>query len=117
MRSLIFMFTLVLYGYSAMDLQGWVRVPQVVLHLLEHHSDFGHHDKQVNGHDEHEGDHDPFSNDGHDQFCSSNGTLALLPGKYAYCLSVAPLTGTLGTTRSVFPESAFSGTVGNPPKA
>ena len=44
MRTLLFTFTLVLYGFSAMDMHEWVRVPQVFVHLLEHHSAFGHHD-------------------------------------------------------------------------
>ena len=35
MRRLLFLFTLALYAWSAMELHEWVRVPETLVHLVQ----------------------------------------------------------------------------------
>jgi hypothetical protein len=118
MRRLLFVLTLAVYGFSAMDLHEWVRVPQVVLHLLEHHSDLGHHDEEGSQHGDH-GDHDhsPFDEDCHGEFCACSGLLALCSTEGSALISLLPLTTTLGAQELPMASGAFTGGVWNPPKS
>jgi hypothetical protein len=118
MRRYLFLLTLALYGFSAMDLHEWVRVPQVVLHLLEHHSDLGHHDEEGSTHG-HDGDHDhmPFDEDCHGEFCACSGMIALPMDHHAWVVSLVPLTTTMGVAELPLASGAFTGGVWNPPKA
>lgn len=118
MRQLLFALTLALYGFSAMDLHEWVRVPQVVLHLLEHHSDWGHHDEEGSEHG-HEGEHDhtPFDFDCHGEFCGCGGMIALAIDRSPLLVSSVPLSTTLGVAELPIASGAFTGSVWNPPKA
>ena len=118
MPRLLFLLTLALYGYSAMDMREWVRVPQVVLHMLEHHSDLGHHDEEGSDHEHGTGhDHMPFDCDCHGEFCACSGTVALSTEPQAALISLVPLTATLGAAELPIASGAFSGNVWNPPKA
>lgn len=118
MRRLLFLLTLALYGFSAMELHEWARVPQVVLHLLEHHSDLGHHDEEGSDHG-HEGDHDhtPFGSDCHGEFCACSGMIALGSDDASPLISLVPLTTTLGGIELPIASGAFTGGVWNPPKS
>ena len=117
MRRYLFLLTLALYGFSAMDLHEWVRVPQVVLHLLEHHSDLGHHDENGADHGDTEHDHTPFDEDCHGEFCACSGMIALPSDQRAWVVSLIPLTTTLGVAELPIASGAFTGGVWNPPKA
>ena len=116
MRRLLFLLTLALYGFSAMDMHEWVRVPQVVLHLLEHHSDLGHHDNESGEHQDHDGDHSPFGTDCHGEFCACSGMIALLTDQRSLHISLVPITTTLGAAELPIASGAFTGGVWNPPK-
>ena len=118
MRHLLFALALLAYGSSSMELHEWARVPQVVLHLLEHHSDLGHHDAEGSDHG-HGGDHDhsPFSEDGHGDLCACGGMVALPTDQRAQGVSAIPLETTLGITELPIASGAFTGGVWNPPKA
>lgn len=121
MRRALFLLTLVLYAWSAMEMHEWVRVPQVVNHILVHHSDFGHHDPDGPGHHhkdvpDQEHSHTPFNDGCHDAFCVSGGMplIATLP-KYSLvppsmALELMPVYTESGIT-------SFSGSKWNPPKA
>lgn len=100
-----------------MDMHEWVRVPQVLVHLLEHHSDLGHHDEDTGEHHGHESDHDPFAEDCHGEFCACSGMVALTPASSGHLLSSAMLTTTVGASTCPLALNAFSGNVWNPPKA
>ncbi|QQR86943.1 MAG: hypothetical protein IPJ76_01575 [Flavobacteriales bacterium] len=117
MRRLLFLLTLAVYGFSAMELHEWVRVPQVVLHLLEHHSDLGHHDEETSDHHDHDGDHDPFGKGCHGEFCACSGMIALPTDQRASIVCLLPLTTTLGEAKLPIALGAFAGGVWNPPKA
>lgn len=118
MRRLVFLITLALYGFSAMELHEWARVPQVVMHLLEHHSDLGHHDAAGSGHD-HDSDHEhtPFGEDCHGELCACSGLVALPTDDSGLVTSLVPLTTTLGVAQLPIASGAFTGGVWNPPKA
>ncbi len=118
MRRCLFLLTLALYGFSAMDLHEWARVPQVVLHLLEHHSDLGHHDEEGSDHG-HDADHDhtPFDEDCHGEFCACIGLVALPTDGRPLLISIVPLKTTLGMAELPIASGAFTGGVWNPPKA
>ena len=118
MRRHLFLLTLALYGFSALDLHEWARVPQVALHLLEHHSDLGHHDEEGSEHG-HDSDHDhtPFDADCHGEFCACSGMIALPTDQRALLVSLAPLTTTMGMAELPIATGAFTGGVWNPPKA
>lgn len=118
MSRLLFALTLALYGFSAMELHEWVRVPQVVLHLLEHHSDLGHHDEEGTDHgDDNDHDHTPFDEDCHGEFCACSGMLALSCDHRTASIPLVPLTTTLGVAELPIASGAFTGGVWNPPKA
>lgn len=117
MRRLLFFFALALYGSTAMDLHEWVRVPQVFVHLLEHHSDFGHHhdDAAEHGHDDEEDGHNPFGHAQHEACGASS--LASLPCDPCSLSLIVPS----GADAPVAVElaaalSAYSGSKWNPPK-
>lgn len=118
MSRFLFAITLALYGFSAMELHEWVRVPQVVLHLLEHHSDLGHHDKDGSHHG-HDGQHDhsPFDKDCHGEFCACSGMVALTVEQRASAIVHVPLTTILGLAELPIASGTFTGGVWNPPKA
>jgi hypothetical protein len=115
MRTLLFTFTLVLYGFSATDMHEWVRVPQVFVHLLEHHSAFGHHDAEHSQDDAHDGDHDPFDDGCHEVFCACTGAL-FLPLEQGVVLSVRSEGFALGSIWITRQLEGFSGSAWNPPK-
>ena len=117
MRRLLFLLTLALYGYSATDMHEWVHVPQVVAHLLEHHSDLGHHDEDIGSHHDPAGHHDPFSEDCQGEFCACGGLVAVAPVPVGHLLSLAPLSVTVGGALQAVVPCAFTGNVWNPPKA
>lgn len=123
MRRLLFIFTLALYGYSALELHEWVRVPQVAMHFLEQHtSEEFHalfHAEHGTAGAEEGGDHDhtPFEEDCHGAFCACGGPIALPPNSSGLLLSTAPLAVAVGTWCSPLALNAFSGNVWNPPKA
>ncbi|MBK7752048.1 MAG: hypothetical protein IPI41_05365 [Flavobacteriales bacterium] len=118
MRRLLFLLALSLYGSSAMELHEWARVPQVVMHLLEHHSDLGHHDPagSAHGHDS-DHDHTPFGEDPHGELCACSGMIALSSEHGSSVISLVPLTTTLGVVELPIASGAFTGGVWNPPKA
>lgn len=117
MRQLLFALTLAVYGFSAMDLHEWVHVPQVVAHLLEHHSDLGHHDEDTGTHHDPAGHQDPFSKDCHGEFCACGGFAAIVPGPVGQLVTLAPLATPMGGLLLTSAPSAFTGNVWNPPKA
>ena len=116
MRRLVFLLTLALYGFSAMELHEWVRVPQVLVHLLEHHSDFGHHhdDPVEHGHDEEQG-HSPFGHD-HHEACPTATLVSLPTGAQVFTLFLPASVSALGSSEMVTALSDFSGSKWNPPK-
>ena len=116
MRRLLFMLTLALYGYSAMDLHEWAHVPATIAHLLEHHSDFGHHDEEGSGQGhEHPGSHNPFGGDCHETFCACSGAAFVVMHQtmgIAYQEAAIAL-GELPVEMNII---SGSGSVWNPPK-
>ena len=112
MRAILFSLVLALYGFSAFELHEWVRVPQAVLHVLEHHSDLGHHDKDVNGH---EGDHNPFD-DGCDEFLCACASPAFLPALAVDLVLLENSGQVLACPEQPLLVSVFSGNIWNPPK-
>ncbi|MEO8589760.1 MAG: hypothetical protein ABI432_10355 [Flavobacteriales bacterium] len=118
MRRALFLIALALYGFSAMDMHEWVRVPHVLVHLLEHHSDLGHHDAEGTGHHHDKpGDHDPFGGGCHEVFCACNGAVVINSDALRHVFSVLPLMTTLGMAELPIASGAFTGGVWNPPKA
>ena len=123
MRRLLFLLTLALYGFSALELHEWARVPQVVMHFLEQHTSEEYHTlchaDHGSGGTQQAGEHDhtPFDEDCHGEFCACSGMVALPPVATAHLLSSALLTTTIGATFSPMTPGAFSGNVWNPPKA
>ncbi|MGV9012827.1 MAG: hypothetical protein ACOH13_09565 [Flavobacteriales bacterium] len=115
MRAILFSFVLALYGFSALELHEWVHVPQTVLHVLEHHSDLGHHDKDVNGHEEHESDHNPFD-DGCDEFLCACASPAFLPEMPVEFILLENSGQVLVCPEQPVLMRAFSGNIWNPPK-
>ncbi len=115
MRTILFTIVLSLYGFSALEMHEWVRVPQAVAHLLEHHSSWGHHDKQVNGHDEHEGDHNPFD-DGCDELLCACATPAFFPEHAGMSVLLSTSISTMSGPEQLAKLATYSGNVWNPPK-
>jgi len=115
MRTVLFSLVLALYGFSALELHEWVRVPQAVLHILEHHSDLGHHDEQANGHDGHDSDHNPFD-DGCNEVLCACASPAFLPERPAQFVLLSSAVQTLACLELPVMLSAFSGNIWNPPK-
>lgn len=116
MRTL-FLLTMALYGFSAMDLHEWVRVPQVVMHLLEHHSDLGHNDDVTGEHHNHKDHDDPFAEDCHGEFCACSGLVALSPVNGSLRISIACITTVVSAHVLDVAPCGFAGNVWNPPKA
>lgn len=115
MHRFLFLVTLALYGFSAMDLHEWTQVPRVIVHLLEHHSDLGHHDEVVNGQHEHDGDHDPFDDGCHEEFCACGGP-AFLPMHQRVSIVRSDVAMTLIGPAINARLNSYSGKVWNPPK-
>lgn len=121
MRRILFLLTLALYAWSATEMHEWVRVPKVVLHLLEHHSDFGHHDEEGEGghHDElpgEEHDHSPFDEGCSDEFCACSG-IALVPLRHNIRLVLSRASIELSPAEETLHFVSFSGSKWNPPRA
>ena len=117
MRRLLFMLTLALYGYSAMDLHGWADVPATIAHLLEHHSDFGHHhdDPAEHGHGDDEDGHIPFRHE-HHEACGASSIVSLPADPYTISVIIPTSTSALVPAEVAVALSAFSGSKWNPPK-
>ena len=103
MRRLLFLLTLTVYGFSALELHEWLHVPQVVMHFLEQHTS--------------EDFHDPFSEDCHGEFCACSGLVALSPVNRSLLISLQPLTTKVGAQFLNVAPSGFTGNVWIPPKA
>ena len=116
MRILFSALILMVYGSGAMDLHEWVRVPQVVLHLLEHHSDFGHHHDNAaeHGHEDSDG-HNPFGHEQHEA-CATTSLVSLPAEPQVFLLVVPASVSALGSSEMVTALSDFSGSKWNPPK-
>ena len=119
-RALVLL-TRVLYAWSATEMHEWVRVPQVVAHLLEHHSDFGHHDPDGPGHHhddvpDQEHDHSPFDDGCHNEFCACSGMAVVLTAPQP-ALQVPTAAMQLAPEYSETDFASFSGSKWNPPKA
>ncbi len=122
MRRLLFLLTLALYGFSAMELHEWLHVPQVVMHFLEEHTSedlhgLFHADHDGGAPEHHDEDHAPFEKDCHGEFCACGGLVALAPVNPSFPISIAPLTTPVGAALLPMALNAFSGNVWNPPKA
>ena len=116
MRRLLFLLTMALYGFAAMDLHEWARVPQVLVHLLEHHSDFGHHDDEASahGHGDEEG-HNPFN--GHtDEACGAMTLLSVAADDTEMVMTVPSMERALVPTADEDALMAHTGSKWNPPK-
>lgn len=116
MRRLLFLLTLGFYGFAAMDLHEWARVPQVVVHLLEHHSDLGHHHENAaeHGHGDDEG-HDPFQ--GHpDEACAAMTLLSIVADHSEVIMTVPFIGRTLVPLEDDDALLAHTGSKWNPPK-
>lgn len=121
MRRLLFLLTLTVYGFSALELHEWLHVPQAVMHFLEQHTSEEFHDLF---HDEHTGaeqhdehDHDPFSEDCHGEFCACGGLVALSPVNGSFRISTASIATMVGAHVLDGQPRGFSGNIWNPPKA
>ena len=116
MRRALLLLTLALYGFIAMDMHEWVRVPQVVLHLLEHHSDLGHHHDNAteHGHEDTD-DHNPFGHEQHEA-CATASLVSLAAEPQVLSLFVPASVSALGSSEMVTALSDFSGSKWNPPK-
>lgn len=121
MRRFLFVITLGLYAFSALELHEWLHVPQVVVHFLEEHTsetfhDLFHEDHTVaHEHDEH--DHDPFDEDCHGEFCACSGFVALSPVHDRLRISPVPFATEMGGDVLNVAPCGFAGNVWNPPKA
>lgn len=121
MRRALFFLALALYSWGTLEMHEWVRVPGVVLHLLEHHSDLGHHDEDGPGHrhadlppGEH--DHSPFDDGCNEQFCGCSSQ-ALLPLRDAITFAIPSPAVRLLTSDVEARVASFSGSKWNPPRA
>ena len=116
MRTLLYTLTLALYGFSAMELHEWVRVPQVLIHLLEHHSDLGHHRDAPAEHG-HGGD------EGHNPFGHHNNEVCGIASVVSLPVDPCTLSGMVPTSIALpvpsemaLALSDYSGSKWNPPK-
>lgn len=127
MRRILFLLTLVLFSWSTLEMHEWTRVPEVLAHMLEHHSDLGHQD-DADGHcadepksardhaHDHDHDHSPFAGGCHGDACAAD-MFAGLPIQYATRFVVpAPGVQLIGTDVEAHLAS-FSGSKWNPPKS
>lgn len=121
MRRLLFIFTLAIYGFSAMEAHEWLHVPQVVMHFLEGHTgeEFHDlfHDEHTGGQQHEEHDHNPFKEDCHGEFCAGSGLIALPPLNVAYHISLPPHATSVGVHVLNVALSGFTGNTWIPPKA
>lgn len=117
MRQLLFLLTTALYGFNAMELHEWAHVPQVVGHLLEHHSDLGHHHDvpAEHGHSDDADGHNPFGHD-HNEACGASSVISLPLDPYTISLIVPTSTSLLAPPHLAIALSAFTGSKWNPPK-
>lgn len=116
MRHLLFLLTLGFYGFAAMDLHEWARVPQVLVHLLEHHSEFGHHhdDASDHGHGDEE-EHNPFK--GHaDEACASMTLWSVAADHTVIVMTVPSMERGLIPLEDEDALMAHTGSKWNPPK-
>jgi hypothetical protein len=121
MRRIFFLLTLGLYAWSATEMHEWVRMPQVLSHLLEHHSDFGHHDGDGTQHDHgalpaSEHDHSPFDDGCGHEFCAC-GASALIATRPQVLLvaAVGAVLSVENTAVGTYIDS-YSGSKWNPPR-
>ncbi len=117
MRRMLFLLSLMLYGWSAMDLHSWEKVPEVVWHMLEHHGDFDfshHHDAAEHGHTEDEG-HDPFTPHQHEA-CASISIASLPDVPEGFPSPVTVMAQCVPPAGDDAALSAFSGSKWNPPR-
>lgn len=114
---LLAILTLSLYGFTAVDMHTWVRVPQVVLHLLEHHSDFGHHHESAveHGHADDEDGHNPFDQDDHGA-CGALSLVSLPIHAEGLTLAAPFAEATFGAVERTGALASYSGSKWNPPK-
>lgn len=121
MRRFLFLLTLAVYGFGAMELHEWLHVPQVVVHFLEQHTSEDFHDlfheEHTAGQQHNEHDHDPFGEDCSGEFCACSGLVALAPVHIAFRISLAPITTAVGAHVLNVAPCGFAGNVWNPPKA
>lgn len=121
MRRFLFILTLAIYGFSAMEAHEWLRVPQVVMHFLEEHtSEEFHvlfHGEHTGGQQHEEHDHNPFKEDCHGEFCACSGLLALSPLNIVIRISLPPNPTTGGTHVLNVASCGFTGDLWIPPKA
>ena len=115
MRTILFALVLALYGFSAMEVHEWVRVPQAIAHQLEHHSDWGHHDSESGGHEEHPGEHSPFGHGCHEVLCAC-ATPAFFPEHAGMSMLLSTSISTMIGPEQLATLATFSGKVWNPPK-
>jgi hypothetical protein len=116
MRRALFLLTIALYGATVMELHEWARVPQVLVHLLEHHSDFGHHHDTPaeHGHADHDG-HSPFGHD-RNETCGAASLVSLaMDPQGLYLIMPAGIALTLPSELATS-LSDYSGSKWNPPK-
>ncbi len=125
MRRILFLLTLALFSWSALEMHEWVRVPEVLAHMLEHHSDLGHHDdgdghcadepatERGHAHD-HDHDHSPFAGGCHGDACSTGAVV--LPVQYFASIPMpSPSVQQVGGEVEAYVAS-FQGSKWNPPK-
>ncbi len=125
MRRMFFLLALGLFSWSALEMHEWVRVPEVLAHMLEHHSDLGHQD-HANGHcaneplathdhtHDHDHDHSPFAGGCHGDACAVG--MVTLPMYYAVSI-IIPAAGSQVIGSDIEARLAsFSGSKWNPPK-
>lgn len=119
MRRVLFLLTLGLYAWSALDLHEWVRVPEVLIHFIEHHSDLGHHDddRHAGQSADHQHGHEPFGKDCSEHFCACS-TMALIATRPQ--LTVTDMPGRPRTIEALEQQghtASFLGPKWNPPRA
>lgn len=120
MRRILFLLTLSLYAWSVLEMHEWMHVPTVVVHLLEHHSDLGHHDEGGAHHthadlpaDEH--DHSPFDEGCADELCACGG-VAVIPMRQTVRLSAPSAAVELAGAEVLASLATYQGAKWNPPK-
>ena len=116
MRTLLFTLTLALYGFSAMDMHEWVRVPEVVLHFPEHHSGLGHTDGAHDVGSEHDGDHSPFDEGCDEVFCACSGAI-FLPMQQGIVHSLSAQDIKVAPEVVQQQPKGYTGSAWNPPKS
>lgn len=116
MRRLLFILTLGVYGFSAMELHEWAHIPATVVHWLEHHTDLGHHDEDLGHHHDEHGDHSPFGCDEHGT-CTAFGFVGLMMEPQIATIHLPVVERPVAVPFDEGALAAFSGSKWNPPKA